>query len=42
MVTKHRATVEDEIINNAPVSLAECSWKFRAVNVPTDMHNFST
>lgn len=41
MVTKTRATIEEETINRAPVSLAEHSWKFRAVNIPIDMHSFS-
>lgn len=37
MVTKNRATVE--AINAAPVSLAEHSWKLKAVNIPFDTCN---
>lgn len=41
MVTKNRATIDKETINRAPVHLAEHSWKFRAVNIPIDILNFS-
>lgn len=35
MVTKNRATAE--AINAAPVSLADHSWKLKALNIPLDM-----
>lgn len=40
MVTRNRATVE--ATNAAPVSLAEHSWKLKAVNIPLDMCNSNT